>query len=78
MITEKELEQVFENTHNGASTPREVVDRSVEKTSRRSHIGYTSQCIMIELSLAKRKGVGSNSYLELTDKGKEYFKTIKP
>jgi hypothetical protein len=76
-ITEEELREVFANSNFGSSTNREVVNRSVVKTSKGFHIGNTAQCILIQLKLAKRIGLGINSYLRLTNEGKYYLSEIK-
>ena len=67
IVSDKELQEVFENTNYGKWTPREVVRDSLLKRACFFHTGFTSQQILVELKLITPK-----THVP-TKKGREYL-----
>jgi hypothetical protein len=66
MVSDKELDKVFNYSNFGGSIKRDVVRYALMKVACGYHNGHTSQCIINELGLCSKD-------LILTKKGKEYL-----
>jgi len=74
LITDKAIEIVFENTHFGSRTPRELIAKDLDRINEGYHIGYTMRCCLLELGLITHNG-GNKKYI-LTAIGNKYLQTL--
>lgn len=66
IVSEKELEEMFEGANFGSKSKRDVVRYSLLKVACGYHNGFTSQSIINSLGLCSKN-------LKLTKKGQEYL-----
>ena len=73
LISDEELDKVFEGTKFGSVGNREMLNKTVKKVGEGYYTGFTIKCIMIELGLQERL----QHEQKLTPFGEKYLTTLK-
>ena len=66
IISNKEVDEVFEGTNFGSRNPRQMLKEGLLKRACGYYTGHTIKCIMIDLELTNKKQ-------DLTRKGMDYL-----